>query len=301
MSTKIEWAEETWNPVVGCSIVSPGCTNCYAMRVAHRLGRNPRTPHYHGLTELVNGKPVWTGRLAAAPDKTWLAPLTRRKPTRYFVNSMGDLFHPDMREEWLDRIFAVMALCPRHRFLILTKRGPEMQRYCGHAAGRAENIYWTANRVIMKQSHYGQNSPWPMPNVWLGVSVERPQELHRLDDLRGTPAAIRWASFEPLLADLGDLSAWLPMLDWAVIGGESGSGARVYDLAGPRNIIGQCRAAGVAVYHKQVGARPFDSQIVLRAAGASPIVGSELMCDDRKGGEPSEWPADLRVREYPVP
>src|SRR3990167_8708561 len=127
--SKIEWTDETWNPIVGCSIVSPGCTNCYAMRDAWRKHHNPAIPYYHGLTKKVNGKPVWTGKLSLAPEKTIAAPLRWRDPRMVFVNSMGDLFHEDAPDEWIDQCFAVMALTPQHKYLILTKRPERMFHY----------------------------------------------------------------------------------------------------------------------------------------------------------------------------
>ena len=123
--SRIEWTDETWNPIVGCSLVSPGCTNCYAMTQANRIRRlqkDPPSSPYFGTTKIVNGKPVWTGKVALALDRTLLEPLRRRKPTVYFVNSMGDLFHEDVPDAWIDRVFAVMALTPRHTFIVLTKR-----------------------------------------------------------------------------------------------------------------------------------------------------------------------------------
>lgn len=135
--TNISWTERTWNPVVGCSVVSPGCTNCYAMRMAYRVkemeeartGR-PDASHYFGTTKVVNGNPVWTGKVVLAPEHILLEPLRRRKPTMYFVNSMSDLFHEDVPDEWIDRVFAVMALCPQHTFQVLTKRSERMRAYC---------------------------------------------------------------------------------------------------------------------------------------------------------------------------
>jgi protein gp37 len=143
--SKIEWTGETWNPIVGCSVVSPGCTNCYAMRMAARLeamatANRPKwtkahrngqmLAHYIGTTKLSKAGPVWTGKVAPAPEHVLTAPLRRRKPTTYFVNSMSDLFHEDMPDEWIDRVFAVMALCQQHRFQCLTKRSSRMKAYC---------------------------------------------------------------------------------------------------------------------------------------------------------------------------
>jgi protein gp37 len=135
--SNIEWTDATWNPIVGCSIVSPGCTNCYAMKMAARIQKMNRTGgsnskyvnHYDGTTKSVKGSSVWTGKLALAPDKLFLKPLSRRAPTTYFVNSMGDLFHEDCPDEWIDKVFAVMALSPQHTFQCLTKRAARMQSF----------------------------------------------------------------------------------------------------------------------------------------------------------------------------
>lgn len=202
--TKIEWTGATWNPFVGCSLASPGCTNCYAMSMAHRLGHNPATPHYAGTTRRVNGNTVWTGKLAMAPDHVLTAPLRRNKPTTYFVNSMGDLFHEDVPDDWIDRVFAVMALCPQHTFQVLTKRAARMREYF---AARQDGDPWAEAAdhladLIGNEDHPNvlEPSEIPLPNVWLGVSVEDQRRAdERIPDLLATPAAIRFISAEPLL------------------------------------------------------------------------------------------------------
>jgi protein gp37 len=129
-NSNIEWTDATWNPVVGCSIVSPGCTNCYAMKFAgNRLDGNPKAPHYAGTTQKSKAGPVWSGRLALAPQHILTAPLRWKKPRQIFVNSMGDLFHEDCPDEWIDKVFAVMALAPQHTFQCLTKRSSRMREY----------------------------------------------------------------------------------------------------------------------------------------------------------------------------
>ena len=136
--SKIEWTERTWNPIVGCSVISPGCTNCYAMRQAGRIQKmNPTggsgtayVNHYDGTTiETARGKHVWTGKAALAPDNILHVPLCRLEPTTYFVNSMGDLFHESVPDDWIDKVFAIMALSPQHTFQILTKRSRRMHEY----------------------------------------------------------------------------------------------------------------------------------------------------------------------------
>jgi protein gp37 len=125
----IEWTESTWNPIVGCTILSPGCTHCYAMRTAARLSNNSATPHYAGTVKTVNGHPVWTGKVALAPERVLTEPVRRKKPTMYFVNSMSDLFHEDVPDDWIDKVFAVMALTPQHTYQALTKRPARMRSY----------------------------------------------------------------------------------------------------------------------------------------------------------------------------
>lgn len=214
--TSISWTGQTWNPVVGCSIVSKGCTHCYAMGMAHRLGSMAKTPHYRGLTQKVNGHPVWTGRIAAAPDHIWQEPLRRRKPTTWFVNSMGDLFHDDVPTELVDRVFAVMALCPRHTFQILTKRPDRMRRYLSddhEDTDLFERIADLGGRMVEDGDSAHDmllGIDWPLPNVWLGTSVEDQATADcRIPLLLDTPAAVRWVSAEPLLGPV-DISAFLP-------------------------------------------------------------------------------------------
>lgn len=275
--SKIEWTEATWNPIVGCSIVSPGCTNCYAMKMAARL-EAMGVPHYAGLTKPSKAGAVWTGEMALAPEKILLEPLRRKKPTMYFVNSMGDLFHEGVPDEWIDRVFAVMALCPQHTFQVLTKRSARMRSYCN--TWSPSDIFKRQRMIIMHKpalsfrafdgGHPTGEVPWkwPLPNVWLGVSAERQQEAHaRIPDLLATPAAVRFVSAEPLLGQL-DLEpyisdAWetdqrdypkLGNLDWIIVGGESGHGARPMHPDWARSIRDQCAAAGTAFFFKQWGA-----------------------------------------------
>lgn len=255
--TGIEWADATWNPVVGCSIVSPGCTNCYAMRQAARL-LDKAGSHYEGPTRTVNGNAVWTGKVALAPDRILTQPLRWARGRRVFVNSMGDLFHESMPDAWIDRVFAVMALAPQHTFLVLTKRSARMRAYIDAAA-------------------HGERDQWPLPNVWLGVSAEDQQRAaERIPDLLATPAAKRFASCEPMLGpiSLRWLAAFpenapttamkpgaagtneldgLRRLDWIIAGGESGPGARPLHPDWARALRDQCVAAGVPFFFKQWG------------------------------------------------
>jgi protein gp37 len=281
--SKIEWTEEVWNPIVGCSVISPGCTNCYAMRDAWRKGFNPKTPQYHGLTRSVNDKPVWTGEVRLV-DIALLKPLRRKAPTMYFVNSMSDLFHEEVPDAWIDKVFAVMALSPQHTFQVLTKRAKRMREYFVSGREALHTRWLWAGRDMLGCYAGGViNGVWPLPNVWLGVSTERQQEADvRIPELLATPAAIRFVSAEPLLGPidlyngdpdprlgghkathtfLGDW--WQPGdnpkgpsrhgVDWVIVGGESGPGARPMHPDWPRSLRDQCAAAGVPFFFKQWG------------------------------------------------
>lgn len=233
---QIEWTGQTWNPIVGCDIRNAACTHCYAMRMARRLeamsvaheakhGSAGPLAHYRGTTKLVNGNAVWTGQVNRAPDYKLTEPLRRKKPTLWFVNSMSDLFHDDVPDEWIDRIFAVMALCPQHHFQLLTKRWERMREYCtrfaegghhvdseiwkiacplpngGYDTARLKGPLGEAARVAVKSMTGSPGRPeyW-LPNVSLGVSVHD-QDCANLaiPALLATPAALRFVSYEPAL------------------------------------------------------------------------------------------------------
>ena len=300
--TGIEWADATWNPIVGCSIVSPGCTNCYAMQMAariermtdpthHSIGASPRDTHYRGTTQPSKAGPVWTGKLALVPDHILTQPLRWKKPRAIFVNSMGDLFHEDTPDEWIDKVFAIMALAHWHTFLVLTKRAERMQRYL--TAGRG--LKWIDAMRPYAGWPEGQGgmlktTNMALENVWLGVSTERQAEAdERIPLLLATPAAKRFISAEPLLGaidlralkpDFGapDEEHWrynalsgghyyrdderfiisgdgppLETLDWVIAGGESGKDARPMHPDWARGLRDQCAAAGVPFFFKQWG------------------------------------------------
>ncbi|MBN8187568.1 phage Gp37/Gp68 family protein [Salipiger thiooxidans] len=263
--SKIEWTEATWNPIAGCSVVSPGCTNCYAMRQAHRLASNPATPHYAGTTQMSRGGPVWTGKIGVAPDKALTAPLRRRKPTTYFVNSMSDLFHEAVPDEVIDRVFAVMALCSQHRFQILTKRPDRMRGYVSslHAMAVTEGrVEKAAEDMIEAMGYDGGGASSRvfeavhdgLMNVWLGVSVEDQRRAdERIPHLQAMPAAVRFLSCEPLVGPV-NLEHFLSGIDWVIVGGESGPGARPMHPDWARTVRDQCNAAGVPFFFKQWGA-----------------------------------------------
>lgn len=257
--TGIEWTEQTWNPIVGCSILSPGCTNCYAMKMAARIEAMGNQPRYAGTTKKVNGNAVWTGKLALAPDSAFLAPLRRRKPTTYFVNSMGDLFHEDCPDEWIDRVFAVMALSPQHTFQVLTKRAARMRQW--FEGDRADRVGLAMLSIVDRIPHGHRRVPWPLANVWLGVSTERQREAdERIPLLLQTPAVVRFISAEPLLGEIHmRWATWnigiepARFLDWVIVGGESGPDARPMHPDWARTLRVECEVAQVPFFFKQWG------------------------------------------------
>ena len=244
--TKIEWTDATWNPIVGCSVVSPGCTNCYAMRLAGT--RMKHHPSRAGLTRDSKAGPVWTGEVRFMEQ--WLIqPLRWAKPRMIFVCAHADLFHEAVPDEWIDRIFAVMAMAPQHTFQVLTKRPERMREYL-HSPVVIDSIANAAHDI-----DGGIGAPiLPLPNVWLGVSVEDQRRAdERIGILGSTPAALRWVSAEPLLGRIDFDIDQLQVIDWVVAGGESGPGARPMHPDWARSLRDQCAAAGVPFLFKQWG------------------------------------------------
>lgn len=226
-ASDIEWTEATWNPIAGCSIVSPGCTNCYAMRMAARL-QAMGMAKYAGTTRKSGKRHVWTGRVNI--DQTALtAPLSWKKPQRIFVNSMSDLFQDKASEAFIKRVWRVMEQAHWHSFQVLTKR-PE--------------------RMLELLSKPGFSV---LPNVWLGTSVESDDQLDRLDVLRRVPAHIRFVSFEPLLGPI--IAPDLHDIHWAIIGGESGPRARPMEAWWVEQLHEACEQQAVAFFFKQWGGR----------------------------------------------
>jgi protein gp37 len=285
-TTSIEWTDATWNPITGCSVHSPGCTHCYAMKLA-----GTRMKHHwsrKGLTVDTKAGPVWSGEVRF--NEEWLdQPLRWKRPRMIFVCAHADLFHEKVPDEWIDRIFAVMALCPQHKFQVLTKRADRMRNYfLSQAKVREQEIGQAiidiANDRWLKDPLAGFGLP--LPNIWLGVSVEDQQRAdERIPDLLATPAAVRWLSCEPLLGPVnlnevpaeaggnarplfGPLSGYCARhhpkrdcgcpqqqakLDWVVAGGESGADARPMHPDWARSLRDQCAAAGVPFLFKQWG------------------------------------------------
>lgn len=211
-STHIEWTDATWNPITGCSVVSPGCTNCYAMKLAGT--RLQHHPSRKGLTAPSKAGPVWTGEVRF--NHEWLdQPLRWQRPRRIFVCAHGDLFHESVPDAWIDQVFAVMALAPQHTFQVLTKRSARMRAYLT-AEGVEKRIIHEAFRIDCEAGAWMSADleiagvhPLPLPNVWLGVSAEdQPRADERIPDLLATPAAVRFVSLEPLLGPIDLEAAW---------------------------------------------------------------------------------------------
>lgn len=265
--SKIEWTDATWNPITGCSVVSAGCKHCYAMRLAGTRLRHH--PSRDGLTRETSAGPVWTGEVRL--NEQWLdQPLHWRKPRRIFVCAHGDLFHESVPTEWIDQVFAVMALAPQHTFQVLTKRAAGMREYLD---GRPQGgwSYWI-RKIRPPPTGIGtllSTVNGSLANVHLGTSVEDQATAdERIPLLLQTPAAVRFISYEPALGPLDlhrdyfdDDGVALPGapnprpgLDWVIAGGESGPGARPSHPDWFRALRDQCQAAGVPFFFKQWGA-----------------------------------------------
>lgn len=291
-NTHIEWADATWNPVTGCSVVSPGCTNCYAMRLA-----GTRLQHHwsrQGLTQDSKAGPVWTGEVRF--NEPWLdQPLRWKRPRRIFVCAHGDLFHERVPDAWIDRVFAVMALAPQHIFLVLTKRAERMRAYLSgkRSIGDAD-ICRAINQIPWQMGDRHGCLEMPLPNVWLGVSAEDQRRAdERIHELRFTLAAKRFVSLEPLLSGINltrlnnvntvatdalrgirvepvtgepiDGDRPLAPIDWVIVGGESGPGARPMHPAWARSLRDQCTAAGVPFFMKQMDKKqPIPADLLVR-------------------------------------
>jgi protein gp37 len=280
--TGIEWTDATWNPVTGCTHVSTGCDHCYAASLAS--GRLAHLPAYEGLAE--DGK--FNGTIRLLPERLD-QPLRWKKPRMIFVNSMSDLFHDGIPDAYIGTVFDVMARATQHTFQVLTKRPGRMRSLLSR---------WTVDGIQTDPGYlFPPHRPvgsattkaplWtPPPNVWLGTSAEDQKWADvRIPQLLGTPAAVRFVSAEPLLGpiDLGLEFDFQRRLDWVIVGGESGNGARPMHPDWARSIRDQCTAAGVAFLFKQAGE----------------VLAGEWRCKSKKGTDPAEWPEDF-PREYPA-
>lgn len=245
--TQIEWTDATWNPITGCSVVSPGCTNCYAMKLAGtRLKHHPSRA---GLTVDTKAGPVWNGKLRF--NREWLTqPLRWKKPRMIFVCAHGDLFHEDVPDDWILDVLTIMAIASQHTFQVLTKRVDRMRDFMNQP-DLLEDIY--ANWYGFDGGAVEVQS-WPLHNVWLGASAEDQVRYdNRRRHLDETPAAVRFWSLEPMLGPI-DMRIEHVRPGWVIVGGESGAGARPMHPDWVRSVRGQCAAAGVPFFFKQWGA-----------------------------------------------
>ncbi|MDR3510671.1 MAG: phage Gp37/Gp68 family protein [Caulobacteraceae bacterium] len=260
--TSIEWTDATWNPVVGCSVLSPGCTHCYAMILAG--GRLKNHPTRVGLTDPSKAGPVWNGNVRFNAAEL-VKPMRWRRPRRIFVCAHGDLFHEAVPTSWIDQVYAVMALSPQHTFQVLTKRAERRREYLtdpdrivrlldlqvDHPTGRAP-----LGELIDFEAFTR-----PLPNVWEMTSAEdQVRAIERIPALMATPAAVRGVSLEPLLlpVNIAWALSWSAetsrRLDWVIVGGESGPRGRPMHPDWVRQIRDDCAAAGIAFFFKQWGA-----------------------------------------------
>lgn len=301
-NTGIEWTEATWNPVTGCDKVSPGCDHCYAETIAHRFDGTPQYPNGFQVT--------------LRPDRLEL-PLRWRRPRRIFVNSMSDLFHDQVPDEYIARVWAVMAIAEQHTFQVLTKRHARMRSLLSND-DFAQEVAFNILALLAPddESHQVGELPsqiadvidwWPLRNVWLGVSTENQRWANiRIPALLDTPAAVRFISAEPLLGPIElsclgfsepgrrGLGSWL---DWVVVGGESGRGARPMHPRWAEQLHRQCEAAGVAFLFKQWG--EWTPMAPLDAQGRFDFSGSHAMTSDGNLYSPGDltWPDGPRVGE----
>lgn len=348
--SKIEWTDATWNPTSGCTRASDGCDRCYAVSRTHRLGSIASTKaKYAGLTVLnPKGDRHFNGTVRTHESELG-KPFKWRKPRLVFVNSMSDLFHKDVPFDFIDKAMAAIALTPQHTYQVLTKRPERMAEYFNWHELTGENAKTgnidRADKWGHAMSEIDGKPPRPrmvfnpLPNLWLGTSIENQQTAdERIPHLLQVPAAVRFLSAEPLLGPLelrsatriawecGKCRGYFPNpleeicpscggrgywsgshkfnppggqigsgIDWVIVGGESGPGARPCYVDWIRSIVDQCKSAGVACFVKQLGAKPYDPSW----HGGGTHEGSRMLLNSSKGGDPSEWPNDLRVRQWP--
>ena len=251
-NSSIEWTDATWSPTTGCDKVSRGCDHCYALTLSKRLKAMGSAKYQNDGDPRTSGP----GFGLTMHEDALMLPLKWKKPRQVFVNSMSDLFHPKVTDEFLAKVWAVMAASPQHVFQILTKRPTRMRSLLSDPDGEFQSevggwryMHGETDTTILTPEIPSWG--WPIPNVWLGVSTEDQEQAdRRIHELERTPAAVRFISAEPLLGEilLGDR---LRHLDWVIAGGESGSGARPMHLDWVLSLVTQCRSAGVPVFVKQ--------------------------------------------------
>jgi len=298
-NTGIAWTDATWNPTRGCSRVSEGCRFCYAERQAARMAGLGGA--YEGLVRSTSDGPRWTGTVRLVPEALD-QPYRWKRPRRIFVDSMSDLFHESLANEQIAAVFGAMAQSEDHTFQVLTKRPKRaadwflwldfQARICNGGRGMTPAARCLVETHRVSESAYLRrivdftcSRPWPLQNVWMGVSVEDQATAdERIPLLLRTPAAVRFVSYEPALGPV-DFTPWHSQgptvgISWLIVGGESGPHARPFDLAWARSVVAECKRAGVPCFYKQGGA-------------------SNACEHDRKGGHFDCFSTDLKVREFP--
>lgn len=360
--TGIQWTHvpgyrgSVWNPTTGCTRVSPGCDNCYAFALHDQRHVANREAAYGVVSRYgadVRLKPAGARKEGAAlpftqqydlpfstvqmlDDDRLTAPMRARNPRAYFVDSMADLFHEDVPDAFIDRVFMVMACSPQHIFMVLTKRPARMAAYVQGLGARFTDalaefyVNDMANPAAIKpltQHMARAASNWPLHNVWLGTSTEdQARANERIPHLLDTPAAVRFISYEPALGPVDvtnymprtvrgysvlrgieqDMDADVEGLDWVIVGGESGPRARPFDVDWAEDMAAQCDAFGVSVFVKQMGSKPYVD--LLGGGGDGWRLGAHMGVGDRyrvtlrhgHGGDPDEWAPEVRRREFPA-
>ncbi|PPJ31880.1 hypothetical protein C5E45_32845 [Nocardia nova] len=311
MSTHIEWTDETWNPVTGCTRLSEGCERCYI----------ERTPPMRMAGRRFDGPGIGATTGVLFHPERLTQPLGWRKPRRVFVNSMSDLFHDDVPAEYIARVWATMAATPQHTYQVLTKRPGRMRSLL---ADDGQNLLEATRDEATAEAIY--DAPWPLPNVWLGVSTESQKWADvRIPQLLDTPAAVRFISAEPLLGPIGLHPYWMvgapywgdpeptgpngiPMrplrtsrgLDWVIAGGESGPGARPMHRTWVRSLRDQCELAGVPFLFKQWGEWVPESMVrhtrSAPAAYLSPAGDFRPLVDGKPTAPPMSRNGDMTIR-----
>jgi len=316
--TKIPYCDYTWNPVTGRTHDGAGCDQCWArslheMRHKAHLNGNKMAPQYAHPFNFIQ---LHKERLTE--------PIKIRKPSKIAVCLGGDLFHDDVPDSFIEQVYVVMALCPQHTFQVLTKR-PERRRkwYAGLdgedgegwrsavVEGCAQNLFATLYPEHAKNVDEWLAVNLPLKNVWEGVSVWGQSSADEfIPLLLQTPSAIKWVSAEPILGPIEFSRIVMPDLDWWVVGGESGPHARPCDVAWIRSMVEQCKVAGVACFVKQLGAVPMESEVNWRGRAMTRLLSARnarrvpddmvpLLYRATAGADPSEWPTDLQIREFP--
>lgn len=298
MATSIQWTDDTFNCITGCTRVSEGCRNCYAEKLSGTRLR--LSPKYTGVAEDTHAGARWTGKVRLHPELLtkplrWCPKASKKNPDgawMVFVNDMSDTFHPEVPFEFIYNLYCMMRTVLWVNWQILTKR-PERRR---------EFYAW-----LLKRNKQGRPVRWlqagmpedesPAPNIWEGVSIEDQATAdQRIPELLACPAAVRFVSYEPALGPVYLASSILKqsirtkiLPDWVIVGGESGPGARTCESHWIMSTIEQCELAGVPCFVKQLGAKP----TIVRD-------GKPAIFQDSHGGDPAEWPEELRVRQWPV-